>query len=190
MDETADLIIGLAIAVVIGIIVGIIIFCFEKIRSVLLGITFGAYVGLVLWGFITYWMTEKYILVSIIVTICFAVLGGVFGYIYDKKTIMYGTSLIGSYTFMRGWTLIFGEFVGEQQVYGLLSVSDPLVLDKRMVYYIAVFYIMFTVSAFYQFSADQVYWAMVETVKENMNEHKAMQDEADMGGLDRDRYDN
>ncbi len=50
---------------------------------------------------------------SLISTVIFAILGAIIGSKFAKKTIAYGTSLIGSYTFMRGWSLIFEGFVGE-----------------------------------------------------------------------------
>ena len=114
MDETSGLWICLVVSVIIGIVIGIILYNFVKIGSVLIGITCGACIGLMLWAFISYWMTEKYIIVSLVSTIVFAVLGAVFGIKYGSKAILYGTSLIGSYTFMRGWSLIFKGYVGEQ----------------------------------------------------------------------------
>merc|ERR1712110_44283 len=102
---------------------------------------------------------------SLISTVIFAVIGAFIGNKFAKKTIAYGTSLIGSYTFMRGWALIFEGFVGEQKMYGLMSNWDEVNLEWQMVVYIAILYLTFIVSAFYQFNVDESHDLMVNTVK-------------------------
>merc|ERR1712013_649957 len=159
----------------IGLVTGILLFNCVKIGSILIGITFGAIVGLMLWAFISYWTASETLrsyLPSLISTGIFAVLGAIFGAmpVHSKKAIAYGTSMIGSYTFMRGWSLIFKGYVGEQKMYGILVHWTPVELEWQMTIYVAILYVAFTASSFYQFFKDEEHEAMLATVKQQGND--------------------
>jgi len=156
--------------VIIGIITGFILYNCVKIGSILIGIAFGACVGMMVWAFISYWAEWKSYLPSLISTCLFAVIGAFVGMKYSKFAIANGTSLIGSYTFMRGWSLIFEGYVGEQKMYGLMADWSPVTLEWQMVIYVAILYVTFTVSAFYQFAKDEQHEAMLSAVKSQGNE--------------------
>lgn len=119
----------LTAAVVAGLIVLLILYKCHIIGAILIGVTLGAAFGVTIWGFVDFWIHwDKSILASLISTALFAVLGGLFGAKYESKTVCFGTSLIGSYTFMRGWSLIFTGYVGERKMYYLLSLWAPVKL--------------------------------------------------------------
>ena len=70
-----------------------------------------------LWAYIGVWSIEKSmstLIVSIVCTLLFAILGAIFVFKYEFIAIIYGTTVIGSYAFMRGWSLIIQGSIGEQ----------------------------------------------------------------------------
>ena len=70
-----------------------------------------------LWAYIGVWSIEKSmstLIVSIVCTMLFTILGAIFVFKYEFIAIIYGTTMIGSYAFMRGWSLIIQGSIGEQ----------------------------------------------------------------------------
>ena len=103
----------IGISLVVGLIFGGILLKFVMIGSILIGLTFGGVTGLMFWSLINSWMTWKHWIAALAAVGVGSALGVTVSCKLPNKTIMYGTSLIGSYTFMRGWSLIFKGFVGE-----------------------------------------------------------------------------
>lgn len=135
------------ISVVLAVIISVILYNYVLIGSNLIGFTFGAIVGLMIWSIINSWMTWKHVIPAIAFAGVGAALGVVFSCKWKDKTIMYGTSLMGSYTFMRGWSLIFKGYAGEQIMFKLFGVGEPVKLESQMVFYVALLYITFTASS-------------------------------------------
>jgi len=53
-----------------------------------------------------------------------AAVGGVLSYFFSKPAILIATSLIGSYSFMRGWSYFFGGYPNEAEI--ILSLYKNL----------------------------------------------------------------
>lgn len=170
----------IGIAAVVGIIVGLLLWWFVRLGSILIGITLGAVFSVMVWSFINNWMTAKPWLVTIIITIIFAVAGGYLSTKSPNKTIMYGTSLLGSYAFMRGWSLIFKGFAGENVILKKMVHDDMTPLEWQMGIYITLLYLTFTISSFIQFAVGEKKDAMKDFAQDQGNEladiHKEIQD--------------
>ena len=146
----------LAAAVIAGLIVALILYKCHVIGAVLIGVTLGACVGVMFWALVDFWLAwEQSILGSLATTALFAVLGGVFGAKCETKAICFGTSLVGSYTFMRGWSLIFTGYIGERTMYGLLARWEPVDVEWQMAVYVALLYVCFAGSSFFQFHVEE-----------------------------------
>lgn len=123
-DDSIGLWLCLGISVVIGIVIGLILYKFYTIGSVIIGAVLGFAYGMMVWGFIAAWMTFSIAIGQLIAIGVGSVLGIFFAIKFQEKTILYGTSLLGAYTFMRGVSLILGDFAGERVMYGLFSHTD------------------------------------------------------------------
>lgn len=165
------------ISVVLAIILGTILYCFYRIGSILIGVTFGAIVGLMLWSLINSWMTWKNEIVALAFAGVFAIVGIVFSCKHPERTIMYGTSLMGSYTFMRGWSLIFKGYTGERVMFRLLAKGDPVDLEWQMGVYVVMLYAIFTVASSIQFSVKESGVAVGRVVKNHGAEHQDIHNE-------------
>jgi len=174
MDTSGGLWGFLLVSVVIGLVIGIILAKFVILGSILIGITAGAFVGMILWAFGNYWTTLTSPIPSLITTGVFGLIGAIFGYKYGKKTIMYGTSILGSYTFMRGVSLLVGGYPGEQVIYKYFAMKVPFELEWQMCIFVTILYLSFTISVFYQFSKDEQYALMVEAMKEQGKVHEEL----------------
>lgn len=73
---------------------------------------------------------------------------------------------MGSYTFMRGWSLIFKGYAGEQIMFKLFGVGEPVKLEWQMAFYVILLYITFTASSLVQFSVKEKHAAMQKEVKQ------------------------
>ena len=107
----------LAVALILGIIAGGIVAKFIWIAVGLSGIIAGGFFGF----FIFYLMAattnhaENWELIALGIT--FALLGGFLAFKWGKHIVVLGTSFIGSYLFMRGWTLIFDGYPSEAEIW-------------------------------------------------------------------------
>lgn len=160
------------ISVLIGIIVGLILLKFVMIGSILIGLTFGAIVGLMCWSFINSWMTWKHWIPALTATCIGAALGVFLSSrpSLKSKTVMYGTSFIGSYTLMRGVSLISKGFIGEQKMARMLALGEPVELEWQTGFYLALLYLLFTITSFFQFRTGEKADAMTEQVKSQGND--------------------
>ena len=176
----------LAAAVVAGLIVALILYKCHVIGAILIGAVLGAAVGVCVWAIFDFWILwSKSILASLVFTALFAVLGGFFGAKCETKTICFGTSLIGSYTFMRGWSLIFSGYIGERVMYHTLSRWEPVDLQWQMAVYVALLYICFSASAFFQFYVEEKRKLLQKFTKDQGRELNDLQAEAGVDAMDK-----
>jgi len=117
----------------------------------LIGLTFGAAIGLMCWSLINSWMTWKHWVPALTATCIGAVIGVVISTRpkFSSKTVMYGTSFIGSYTLMRGVSLISKGYIGEQKMARMLAIGEPVELEWQTGFYVALLYLLFTVTSLF-----------------------------------------
>ena len=82
-----------------------------------------------------------------IICTALAVLGCVFAYHYGRSLVLYSTAMVGSYLFMRSWTLFFpGHYPSEMD----LVNGNYRKLDDDFWMFFGVFVISFAFSSWYQ----------------------------------------
>ena len=68
--------------------------------------------------------------------------------------VIFGTSLIGSFTIMHGWYYLVGGFPDELDLMQRLEHGEKVTLDSGFYVYCAALTVLFAVSAFVQKGAD------------------------------------
>ena len=80
----------------------------------------------------------------------FAIIGGLKSIRYGKLIVIYGTALLGSYTFMHGWALLFGGLPDELEMFPRLQNHDRIKLKEAFTVYSVVIIGLFALSSFIQ----------------------------------------
>ena len=151
MDSTMVEILVCAGAIVAGIIVGLIVKTFRWIGVFLIGTFAGLAVGTLLYGLsissffhFASQSTTKFCIFMII----FGLVGAVTAVKQGKVTIRYGTSIVGSFTVMHGWYLIFGGLPEEFDLVQRLEHGERIELGIAFYVYCVAFVVLFALSAF------------------------------------------
>ena len=84
----------------------------------------------------------------------FAFLGGLACFKAGSQVVIYGTSLLGAYVFMHGWSLLFGGFPDEGELIPRLQSREPVKLRGEVAIYLGVFLLAFVISAVIQSKAE------------------------------------
>ena len=142
----------LSITILAAIIVGVLLRKFFWIGIGLVGVASGWTIGFTIYGallVLTGWNSRWGVWTLQIVC---AVAGGVLAFKYGKQIIIVSTSLIGSYLFARGLTLVFDEnYPSEIDVIEALSKDEEVTIDWHFWLYFAVWIIGFIGSTHWQF---------------------------------------
>ena len=147
------------LAIVAGIFAGNLLLRNVKIGFVLIGAVSGAIIGALLFEIVfAIWDLES-ALGLIITTIVFAIIGGSLTLGRKKKTfgayvVIFGTSLIGSYLFMRGWTVLFKGWPTESELVAMFNSGEPIDLGGKFFIYIGVLFVTFIFTSFWQWGKD------------------------------------
>ena len=65
-----------------------------------------------------------------------------------REFVLYGTSFIGSYTFMRGWTFLLGsDYPSEDDIYRKVAEGAPVEFSITFCIYIAIFAVLFILTS-------------------------------------------
>ena len=92
----------------------------------ILGVIGGLFVGEVVYAFLIFELGAHQLWVMVLFCVFCASLGGLLSFYFSKKVVLFATSLIGSYSFMRGWSYFFGGFPNEEDI--LLSLYENMQL--------------------------------------------------------------
>ena len=84
----------------------------------------------------------------------FGVAGLIMAVTSPKAVVLTGTSIVGSFTAMHGWYLIFGGFPDEWDLAARLDSGETVRLGSSFYVYCAAFACLFFVSAFVQSRAE------------------------------------
>ena len=68
---------------------------------------------------------------------------------FDDEIILLGTSLIGSFLFVRGWSLIFGGWPSEITIFVSLTSGEHLVLTWSFYLYFVSTLLLFGLTSYY-----------------------------------------
>jgi hypothetical protein len=111
------------IAAIIGVFVGFILKKMLHIGAAIMGATGGAFIGLALYNLVFFFSQSFVVLVMLSAAASLFMAFLSFRY-YDKIVIL-GTSLIGSYSFIRGVSLFVGYFPSEYTLFAQIARGKP-----------------------------------------------------------------
>lgn len=151
MDATMGFWICIGVAVALAVITGFITFRLVWVAIGLLGIIAGLFLGILLFtmtvaafGVGGTWMMAGFAIV-------FACLGGYCAWKFAKEVVLIGTSLIGSYAFMRGCSYFIGGYPNEAELVADFENQLP-VEDMYNIFwiYVAMFVLGTIIGVVYQ----------------------------------------
>jgi hypothetical protein len=108
---------------------------------VTLGVILGFSLGLLLYNTAFFFTNNVYLMVGL--ALLGAILLGYFALSYSKHIVIYGTSFIGSYIFIRGISLFAGKYPSEIVVYGQLSHGIKPEFEWQFYAYLAAIIVIF-----------------------------------------------
>ena len=126
-------------------------FLFHKlliVGAMALGGFAGFFLGATIYNLAFYWAHSIYALCFLSFGV--AILLAAAAYKFHDHIVLYGTALLGSYCFIRGWAVFFGHYPNEVMLYGKLAAGDKPPLDWEFYVYMAAFVIMFITGAIVQ----------------------------------------
>ena len=143
MDSIMGISLTLLIALVPGIIAGMLIRRFIWVAVGFNGIVVGACFGVFIYTIILALADWMNLIGSIVLVSVGAVVGGFLACKFGQEIVLYGTSFIGSYYFMRGWTFILGGYPSEPEIATKLVDGENIHLTIYFWIYVAVFIALF-----------------------------------------------
>lgn len=148
MYTTTGVVIVLVVALIGGIVTGVLIRRNVWFMIGLLGIAAGFFIGSLLFAMIAGISDWSAVWGFWVISIATAALGCLLACKLGKPIVLLSTSLIGSYMFMRAWTLFFpGHYPSEQE---LISDYATLEYDWQFWVLISTFFVCFIGTACYQ----------------------------------------
>ena len=114
----------LCVGLLVGIIIGITIKKKTKLFAALLGASMGYTVSLFIYQIvqnIIEWNPQVLYYITVGV---FIVLGILFGYFLYNSILIIGTTILGGYVIMRGFTTIFGQYIDEGEFVDLIKNGE------------------------------------------------------------------
>jgi len=142
-------------AIIVGVLVGMLVRRHVWIMVGLLGLIGGFFSGALVFALIagmSGWTAAwGYWVISILLAV-----GGCVAACYLGKTIVIGsTALVGSYLFMRAWTLFFpGHYPSETQ---LMNDPESLEFDAIFWVFVSIFIVTFIGTAVFQCKRDETH---------------------------------
>lgn len=148
MDSTVGTIVVLSVAVVLGVVAGILIRRNIWIMVGLLGLVGGFFAGSLTFALISSFSGWSAVWGFWVISSVVAAIGCVLSCYFGKGIVLLSTSFVGSYLFMRSWTLFFpGYYPSEAEIIdGDFEISSVGIFWT----FIGVFVISFIVSVIFQ----------------------------------------
>ena len=114
----------LCVGLLVGIIIGITIKKKTKLFAALLGASMGYTVSLFIYQIIQNIIEWNPQVLYYITVVVFIVLGILFGYFLYNSILIIGTTILGGYVIMRGFTTIFGQYIDEGEFVDLIKNGE------------------------------------------------------------------
>jgi hypothetical protein len=140
--------ISIAMALIIGVAIGYFMMTkFLMIGLCILGGVAGFFAGGIIFNvFMVEWVTS---VVALWCTILFfAIIGACLAYYFENRIVIFSTSFIGSYLFIRGLSIIIGGYPSEMQLYEDMSNGTGS-FSPTMIGYLAAMGVFFVLGAYY-----------------------------------------
>ncbi len=105
-------IVAFLLAIVLAVIVGLLIFKFAALVGLLvLAITVGFFLGITAYNTLFNWANNGWVMLGC--GLLGAIILGILARKFHDSIMILGTSFLGAYAFIRGWSLFFGKFPNE-----------------------------------------------------------------------------
>lgn len=106
----------------------------------ILGVIGGLFIGEMIYAFFIFEIGAHKLWMMIVFCAFCALMGGMLSYYFSKQAVLFVTSMIGSYSFMRGWSYFLGGFPDEDDIF--ISLYENMELkyefDQKFWIYIAM----------------------------------------------------
>jgi len=148
MANTTGTVVVLVVAVILGVVAGILIRRNIWIMVSLLGLVGGFFAGSLVFAIIYSFSGWSTVWGFWVISCVMAAIGCVISCYLGKPVVLLGTSLVGSYLFMRSWTLFFpGNYPSEAEI-----LSGDFELENVGIFwtFIGVFTVSFIGSVIFQ----------------------------------------
>lgn len=148
MDSTVGTVVVLCVAIILGVVAGMLIRRNVWIMVSLLGLIGGFFSGTLLFALISSLSGWNAVWGFWVISCVMAAIGCVLSCFFGKGIVLLSTSFIGSYLFMRSWTLFFpGYYPSEAEI-----IEADFVIANEAIFwtFIAVFVVSFIVSVIFQ----------------------------------------
>lgn len=153
MSSTVGIVIVSIVALILGVLVGVLIRRNIFVMIGLLGTAAGFFCGSLLFALIAGLTDWSAVWGFWTISAAVAAIGCLLACYLGKPVVLLSTSLVGSYMFMRAWTLFFpGHYPSEQE---LVSDYSDISYDWQFWVFIATFVVSFIGSACYQKQAGE-----------------------------------
>lgn len=139
MSGTAGLVICLIVAIGLAAVAAYFVFKMVWVGIGMLGIVGGYFLGTMIYTFFLASFHWSALWAMITFSIVFAILGGLVAFKFSKWVVLLSTSGIGSYAFMRGWSMFLGGFPTESEMMADLQSGEDLDLTWAFWVYFALF---------------------------------------------------
>ena len=148
MVTTTGNVVTFILALIVGVLVGMLVRRKIWVMVGLLGLVAGFFSGSLLFALIYSMTGLEAVWLYWVLSVVMCGLGCVAACYLGKTVVLTSTSLVGSYLFMRSWTLFFpGSYPSETE---LVNDYEDLELDSTFWIYIAVFFVAFAGSMTFQ----------------------------------------
>jgi hypothetical protein len=140
MESTVSLSISIGFAFIVSGLAGWFVMKTVWIAVGILGIIGGFFMGSMIFTIFLAALGFGQLWAMILFSVLCAVGSGFLSFRFSKQVVLFFTSLLGSYAFMRGFTYFFGGFPGEAEIYQSLRLQQPIVnLTNAFWIYLAMF---------------------------------------------------
>lgn len=155
MESTVGTIVVMVVALILGVVAGMIVRRNIKWMVALLGGVAGFFSGAFVFALIASMSGWTAVWGYWVVCSLMAVIGVVLSYYFGLTVVLLSTSFVGSYLFMRSWTLFFpGHYPSEAE---LVNNASNLELDAIFWVFVGVFAVSFIGSICYQRKYNEVH---------------------------------
>ena len=136
------------LAIGLGVGVALILNRLVRVGAILLAAAAGFFLGVSLYQTAFHWTNNIYVMVGL--SVGFALILAFASFRYFDKVLIFGTSLLGSYAFIRGISLFAGHFPNEILVMQQLSQGQKPDFDNIFYAYMASIVVLFVLGSVFQ----------------------------------------
>ena len=153
METTVGLWVSITVSLLLSWLVGHFTYKLVWLAIALLGIIAGIFFGVMVYSIVLSAFKLQFIWLMGLCAITFACLGGWLSARYSRDVVLVGTSLIGAYSFMRGFSYFFGGYPNEAKLLSDLKNEIPLDdMNDAFWVYLAIFILGTIVGIYYQYN--------------------------------------